>query len=144
MLIARKLPIFLWEYAIAHTIYLRNRAYHRSLREFGAPVWILLQGQNKPPKLQPRSKQFYYVGCEDGSKSVLYYSPDTRKVLISRNFRFLNLPADERPAEELAIDIPPAVTREGESDDGVQPPRKLRAKARVDYRYLDNPFLYSN
>ena len=101
MLIARNLPIFLWEYAVAHAMYLRNRAYHKSLdktpyelwlnnkpdishlREFGAPVWILLQGQNKPPKLQPRSKQFYYVGCIDGSKSVLYYSPETRKVLTS-------------------------------------------------------------
>ena len=60
MLIARDLLIFLWEYAIAYAMYLRNRVYHRSLdktpyelwfqnkpdishlREFGAPVWILL------------------------------------------------------------------------------------------------------
>jgi hypothetical protein len=82
-------------------MYLRNQVYHKSLektpyelwhnnkpdilhlREFGVLVWILLKGQKKPLKLQPHSKQFYYVGCKDGSKLVLYYSPKTRKVLIS-------------------------------------------------------------
>ena len=101
MVIACKIPIFLWEYAISHAMYLRNRVYHKALpdntpyqlwynkkpdishlQEFGAPVWILLEGQKKLPKMQPRSKQYLYVGCEDGSKSVLYYSAETRKVLI--------------------------------------------------------------
>jgi len=186
MIIARNLPVFLWEYAILHAIYLRNRVYHKSidvtpyqiwnnrrpniqhLREFGAPVWVLLQGKDKLPKLQPRSKQRYYVGCEDGSKSILYYNPETRRVLISRNFRFLNLPNHEVPPEQLVIEPEPAVSHEGElgsstgnmrktgteninnnnkhtrdevlPDGGGEPPRKLRANPRIDYGYLDNPF----
>jgi transposase InsO family protein len=57
MLVAGELPGILWEYAIAHTVYLRNRSYMKHLptstpyqgqfdakpnvshlREFGAPV----------------------------------------------------------------------------------------------------------
>jgi hypothetical protein len=85
------------------------------LREFGALVWILLQGQKKPLKLQPHLKQFYYVGCEDESKSVLYYSPETRKVLISQNFCFLNLPTKEIPPEEVTINFLHDKPKEGES-----------------------------
>jgi transposase InsO family protein len=63
MRIATDLPVFLWEQAIAHTAYVRNRAYSSAIKvatpyeswfnkkpdvshlcEFGAPVWILLQG----------------------------------------------------------------------------------------------------
>ena len=75
MIDAHKLPEYLWEYAIAHSTYVRNRAYTMSLknktpyeawfkkkpnvshlREFGAPVWILLQGQNVQRKMLPKSK----------------------------------------------------------------------------------------
>jgi len=64
MINAHELPEFLWELAIAHVAYLRNRAFtsplggytpykiwHNNkpnvahLGEFGAPVWILHQGQ---------------------------------------------------------------------------------------------------
>jgi transposase InsO family protein len=66
MINAHGLPEFLWELAVAHAAYLRNRAFsspladhtpyeiwHNNkpnvahLREFGAPVWILHQGQAK-------------------------------------------------------------------------------------------------
>jgi len=61
MRIAADLPVFLWEQAVAHAAYVRNRAYSSAikvatsyqrwfnkkpdvshLREFGAPIWILL------------------------------------------------------------------------------------------------------
>ena len=109
MLIANDLPIFLWEYAAMHAAYLRERAptrplhrktpyeawFHKRpdvshLREFGTPVYILLQGQKEAPKLMPRSKRCLFVGYEDGSHSVTYYNPETRRVLTLRNFRFLN------------------------------------------------------
>ena len=70
MINAHDLPEFLWEQAVAHAAYLRNWAFtsclgdhtpyeiwHNKkpnishLREFGAPVWILHQGQAKQPKL---------------------------------------------------------------------------------------------
>jgi len=63
MRITTDLPVFLWEQAIAHTAYVRNRAYSSAIKvatpyeswfnkkpdvshlcEFGALVWILLQG----------------------------------------------------------------------------------------------------
>jgi hypothetical protein len=75
MLTASKLPEFLWEPAISHVAYVRNCAYTTSiqgqtpyqgwegtkpnvshLREFGAPVWVLLQGQNIVQKILPKSK----------------------------------------------------------------------------------------
>jgi len=48
----------------------------------------------------PKSMRRSYVGCEDGPKAIKYYSAETRKVLISRNFRFLNLSDKEIPQAE--------------------------------------------
>jgi hypothetical protein len=75
MLNGQDLPEFLWEHAILHAAYIRNRSYTKSLqtstpfqgwhkrkpdishlREFGAPVWILLQGQKETCKMLPKSK----------------------------------------------------------------------------------------
>ena len=96
------IPEYLWEYAISHVAYVRNRAYTKPmgtltpyqgwfknkpnithLRQFGAPVWILLQGQKEQRKMLPKSKRRIYVGYDDGSKSVKYYNAETRKVLTS-------------------------------------------------------------
>jgi len=51
--------------------------------------------------MEPKSKRRALVGYEDGSQSVLYYNAETRKILISRNFRFLE-PSDATP-ERLLI-----------------------------------------
>jgi len=67
MVLAAKLPEFLWEPAVEHATYIRNRSFTTSIQgttpyevwhghkpdvthlcEFGAPVWILLQGQKIP------------------------------------------------------------------------------------------------
>jgi hypothetical protein len=63
MLIVAKLPKFLWEPAVEHAVYVHNCTYTNAiecipyqawhghkpnvshLREFGTPVWMLLQGQ---------------------------------------------------------------------------------------------------
>ena len=134
MRLAADLPVFLWEQAIAHAAYVRNRAYSSAvktttpykrwhghkpdishLREFGAPVWILLQGQKVQPKMEAKSKRRALIGYEDGSKSVKFYNAETRSVLTSRNYRFLE-PSDPSKAisEELLI-ASDDVAREGES-----------------------------
>ena len=96
MRLAADLPVFLWEHAIAHAVYVRNRAYSSAvktatpykcwyshkpdvahLREFGAPVWILLQGQKVLPKMEAKSKRRALIGYDDGSKSVKYYTTET-------------------------------------------------------------------
>ena len=146
MIRGQKMPEFLWEQAVAHAAYLRNRAYTTTikektpyevwykrkpnvahLREFGAPVWILLQGQHVERKILPKSKRQLYVGHDDGSKSVKYYNAETRKILTSRNFRFLNaLP--ENPPEGIVV-APPNVLFEGEEGKGE---RQLDAELKRD------------
>ena len=58
------------------------------LREFGTEVWVLLQGQKQPRKMETKSRRRLFMGYDDGSKSIKYYNAETRKVLTSRNFRF--------------------------------------------------------
>ena len=76
MLSDSKLPEFLWEPAVAHAAYLHNLSYTKAkphatpyhgwhgkkpdvshLREFGAPVWVLLQGQSVQRKMLPKSQR---------------------------------------------------------------------------------------
>jgi len=141
MLIAGQLLLFLWEYAIAHTAYLCERApmkalpgktpfeawygvkpYVSDLRELGTPVFVLLQGKKEPLKLMPWSKQQIFVSYADGSKSVKYYNPETRKVLILQNYHFLtNLPTElGTPDSPIHVDLLPAVLHEGDQHDGHQ------------------------
>ena len=133
MITASGLPEFLWEPAVAHAAYVRNRSYTMAitdktpyegwygskpnvahLREFGAPVWVLLQGQNVARKILPKSKRRAYVGYNDASKSVLYYNAETRKILTSRNYVFLT-PREKEPDEEIVVKLTP--THEGEHEE---------------------------
>ena len=186
MLTAADLPEFLWEPAVAHAAYLRNMSYTKPrantmpyqlwhgrkpnvshLREFGAPVWVLLQGQRVQRKMLPKSQRKAYVGYNEGSKSIMYYNAATRNILTSRNFRFLSK-ADPSPPEELGIELSAPLEGEngplceGEREDSTRSatqktstdnPRKRKAETiidpreprrtrgvRKDYRYLHNPF----
>jgi hypothetical protein len=132
MLDDQDLPEFLWEYVISHTAYVRNRVYTKPLgtltpyqgwfnkkpniahlREFGAPVRILLQGQKEQRKMLPKSERHIYVGYNDRPNSVKYYNAKTRKVLISRNFKNIQLPTNTKPPEPMIVT--PDVQHEGES-----------------------------
>jgi hypothetical protein len=129
------------------------------LHEFGAPVWILLQGQKVLLKMEPRSKRRALVGYNDGSKSVLYYNAETRKVLTSRNYHFLD-PSDSILQPEQLLVTPDDAACEGEPRDDVRNitdveagplkhkceddvkgslKRQMRGK-KVDYRHLHDPF----
>src|SRR5260370_36261653 len=109
MLMATQLPEFLWEPAITHAAYVRNRSYTRSipsrtpyqgwntnkpnvshLREFGTPVHILLQGQQTQCKILPKTQQHFYVGNKYNSNSIIYYSKETKRLNVSRNYYFIN------------------------------------------------------
>ena len=102
MLAAALLPEFLWEPAVTHAAYLRNLSFTKPrakatpyqiwhgkkpsvshLREFGAPVWVLLQGQRIQWKMLPKSLRRAYVGFDEGSKSIKYYNAATRTILTS-------------------------------------------------------------
>jgi len=168
MITALELPEFLWEAAVAHVAYLRNMSYTKPrakempyqiwhgrkpnvlhLREFGAPVWVLLQGQRIQRKMLPKSQRRAYVGYDEGSKSVKYYNVATRNILISRNFHFL-FPTETIPPEEIAIEQDDAPLEgehgppcEGERENGThrtaqekgaENPRKRKAEATIDTR----------
>ena len=53
------------------------------LREFRAPVWILLQGQKIDLKMQAKSKWRIYIGFDDGAGAVKYYNAEMHNVLTS-------------------------------------------------------------
>ena len=96
MITAKELPEFLWEYAVLHAAYLRNRSYTKHLqnetpyqgwhdtkpdishlREFGASVWVPLQGQKEQRKMLPKSKRQVYIRYDNGAKAVKYYNAAT-------------------------------------------------------------------
>jgi transposase InsO family protein len=138
MLTGQNMPEFLWEQAVTHMAYMRNRAYTGALetatpyevwfqrklqvahlREFGVPVWVLLQGQKVPRKMLPKSKHRAFIGFKDGPKAIRYYNTETRKILTSRNYCFLS-PQMCSPPEETVVT--PDVLCKGESRGSALPP----------------------
>lgn len=118
MLIGRSVPAFLWDEAIAHAVYLRNRALIRALpgktpyeayhlkkpdvphlREFGCDVWVLDDSPGRS-KLDPKANKMRLGGFVDGSKSVRYYDAKTRNVKVSWNTGF------NESLEERRVDVP--------------------------------------
>src|SRR4051812_21283669 len=100
MLIAKELPRFLWPEAVAHAVYLQNRAPTHTLnnmmpheawtskkpnisyfREFRCDVWILIKGDHD--KLSPKSQKFIFTGWQEGPKAIHYYNPQYQKTQIS-------------------------------------------------------------
>ena len=183
MLADTQLPEFLWESVVTHAVYLWNIAYTSSpklrdqapyqvwygkkpnvshLREFGTPVWVLLQGQNVQRKMLPKFQHRAYVSYNKGSKAVNYYNAGTKKVLTARNFCFLQ-PEEHAPPEEIGIDPieleggnaspseggggsgttqrdNPRKRKQGEeSDIDLDKPWKTRG-IRPDYKYMNDPF----
>jgi hypothetical protein len=189
MLRAQDLPEFLWEQAVKHAAYLCNHAATRSiahktpyevwfgqkpnvshLQEFGAPVWVLLQGQHEVRKILPKSKRYAFVGYKDGSKSVQYYNSEMRKILTSQNFHFLTLTENNPPPEQIVV--APDLLLEGEmkgsawltgptknlkqnesnslkrkrdesDDEEIDAPPHNTCGKRVDYRHLNDPFSHN-
>jgi len=125
MLTDSKLPLFLWEPAVAHATYLWNLSYTSTkpavipyqgwtgkkpnishLCKFSVPVWVLLQGKSIQKKMLPKSQCCTYVGYDDRSKAIKYYNAATKNILLSRNFHFLML-SEPTPPEDIIIENPP-------------------------------------
>ena len=121
MLISSGLPTFLWDEAVSHANYLRNRAPTRALqgmtpheawtgkkpdvrhlREFGCDVWVLDESNNRS-KLDPKSKKMIFVGFMDGSKAIRYYDAKMRSIKVSRNVAFNE---NEEPRELEIVEVP--------------------------------------
>jgi hypothetical protein len=126
MLWAQDLPEFLWEYSTFHAAYIRNHSYtthlpnetpyegwhgHKlnvlHLQEFGAPVWILLQGQKQKRKMLPKSKCQVYIGFNEGAKAVKYYNAKVCKILTSCNFHHNSVATPMDPKIKLILNPQP-------------------------------------
>jgi IS30 family transposase len=128
MLIEKGLPTFLWDEAVSHATYIRNRSPTKALkgktpyeawtgkkpdvshfREFGCDVWVLDKDKNRS-KLAPKSKKMVFVGFVEGSKAVRYWDKKMRNIKISRNVAFNE---NEEPRELEVIEMP-GLQSEGE------------------------------
>src|SRR6185369_15019207 len=105
MLFQHKLPKYLWQEAVAHSTYVRNRLPTRATRrtpfemffgkganwsqleEFGADLWVLDQS-GKVRKLDEKARKYKFMGFGDNSRAYRYWKPETRQVLLSRNVVF--------------------------------------------------------
>lgn len=129
MLLAKGLPPFLWDEAVSHAVYIRNRSPTRALkgktpyeawtgkkpdvshfREFGCDVWILDETKNKS-KLAPKSQKMTFVGFMEGSKAVRYWDRAARSIKVSQNFVFSE---NEEPGELAIVEVP-GLESEGEN-----------------------------
>lgn len=130
MLIAKGLPLFLWDEGVSHATYIRNRSPTRALkgktpfeawtgkkpdvshfREFGCDVWVLDESKDRS-KLAPKSKKMVFVGFMEGSKAVRYWDKQMRNIKVSRNVSFNE---NEEP-KELEITEVPGLQVEGEDE----------------------------
>jgi len=109
MMLEHNIPYFLWPEAVAYACYLKNRSPTRALKELitpeeaftgkkpdismlqecGIKCWVLQQdGQNS--KLDPKSREFIFVGLSDHGKAWRYWNPHSRQIQTSRNVIFEN------------------------------------------------------
>jgi hypothetical protein len=108
MITAKDLPKSLWEFAVTHAAYIRNRSTTKALpggvtphqaftkekpdvshfQEFRAPVCIFREDVKQLSKMDDRGLKHIFCGYLDGPKAIRYYDSRTRRVKVSRNFQF--------------------------------------------------------
>jgi hypothetical protein len=117
-LMQHQLPKFLWQEAVAHVNFIKNRVPTQAtkitphelffgtkakitrLEEFGSELWVLDQsGQTR--KLDTRSHKYRFMGYGDNSRAFRYYKPDTRQILLTRNAIFVPPNTEEINYEDL-------------------------------------------
>ena len=129
MLHQHGLPYSLWREAVTYTTHLKNRSPTRAikeykvpdkvfwgkkpdvshLQEFGRACWVLQQNGD-PSKLDPKSREFIFVGIADGTKGYRYYNTKTHQILTSQNVVFM---AEVEKPDEVEVTHPTRL--EGES-----------------------------
>ncbi|THU77641.1 hypothetical protein K435DRAFT_561335, partial [Dendrothele bispora CBS 962.96] len=106
MMVAAKLPDFLWDEVYLTAAYLHARTTTKSLkgstpyqlwnskkpnlshlREIGCKAFVLIQQHN--PKIRQRSIECVLVGYERNAKAYRCYHRSTRKVISSYHVRFI-------------------------------------------------------
>ncbi|XP_076918584.1 uncharacterized protein LOC143579055 [Bidens hawaiensis] len=104
---AMSMPQNFWGEAVRHTIYVLNRIPTKALtnttpfealkgrkpnlkhlRVFGCVAYAKVPS-NHLTKLDDRSVKMVYLGVEEGSKAYRLYDPNTKRICISRDVKFL-------------------------------------------------------
>ena len=135
-----KLPLSLWGEAVSTVVYLRNRSPTSGLKEvtpfeklfgvkpdvghlrvFGCDVFAKVPDE-KRRKLDPKAVKGIFVGYPEGSKGYKIFLPKTRKMIRSRDVKFLeqtfssdgqldqpseliDLGARDHPVHEMIADV---------------------------------------
>lgn len=103
------LPKYLWAEAVNTANYIQNRTITKGADSipselwngekqkmnhfeiFGAKCYVLTPAE-KRTKLENSSKQMQFIGYEEGSKAYRCYDASNRKIVISRDVRFVRTP----------------------------------------------------
>jgi hypothetical protein len=134
-------------------VWTKNRPNVAHLQEFGIPVWVIDERENRP-KLDPVSIQQIFVGFEDGPKAIKYYDTRTHRVKMSRNYAFAKPPVQKQgeqmggineetnEQETIPEDVQNNKKRKHPSDSPEIIPRKsTRPRTQHDYNLLNDPYL---
>jgi hypothetical protein len=136
-----QLPKFLWQEAVTHVNFIKNRVLTQTtkktshelffgtkakiarLEEFGSELWVLDQsGQTQ--KLDAKSHKYRFMGYGDNSSTFRYYKSDTWQVLLTRNAIFVPPNTEEIDYEDLEEAEMPLVGGVGATDTKPSTPTK--------------------
>jgi len=153
MLASASLSLFLWPKAVQYKFYLKNicptYALHENIipykafwnrkpdvsnvKEFGAKVWVLIQNKHIN-KLQPKAKQYIFVGLGEHSRAYQYYNQETWQILTSQNITFekpqtrANRSFQFNQAPPPDVPLPPLLE---EKKEYISRPNKLQADQEI-------------
>lgn len=165
MLFESGLPKFLWEEAIRHAIWLKNRMPTRALKgktpfeaktgekpqlggvpPFGTPAYVKLV---KASKLEYRAVAGYFVGMDSDSRGYRIYFPEKRRVSVEREVRFnLDAPDDvirvpgsapEGETKKVARGVEDTPEHPNEPDEPNEPPQNTSEPNNTEEKAADAP-----
>lgn len=133
LLIQANLPVTFWSEAAMTACHIRNRSPCRSLETFKTPYEIMfgtkpcvsyfkifgqkayILNKNHKRKFDVRSKEHIFVGYSLYSKAYRFYDPETRKIYVSRNAKFIEEFTSPSSDTLKSLDAFPALQVERES-----------------------------
>ena len=97
-----KIPTKILQDQSPHEVLNKQKPSIDHLRVFGCLCFVLIPGQQRN-KLEPRSTRAMFIGYSPNQKGYKCYSPETRRVLISRDVKFAEYKGyhDEKSWEEV-------------------------------------------
>jgi transposase InsO family protein len=133
MLIDAKLPYTFWGEAVMTANYMQNRLPSRCIettpyetwlgrkpvishfRSFGSECYVRIPPERRT-KLEPKGMYAILIGYDDVSKAYRCLNPKTRKVIVSRDVKFVNKNGNLRPSKPVSCNkIPKPINESNEN-----------------------------